>query len=375
MVGALFISVSANDSEWSVIGSSGTGTGEILQTESPIYEVLSPRFWQSDADKSSKLRQILDAAIVHGENVDHKNEQGWSGLTFASEFNDLKATKILLDDYKADVNSQENDLWTPLHFAAFHGHREMVELLVGTYDADVSILNHQDIGPVTFLRRKRLFELAERLTNKGMMDAFELQGQEACDSLMRVLHDSSCNPDAHASDDESSQTNWANFHNEMGWSPLHFCANAGDAASIRTLLLYYGADINARENDKWTPLMFAVFHGYVEAVNELLLHAPSSKLMTISSKGSEKADLSQRNNNDMTALDIARLRRGVAPDKEQEKFDTITAMLLKASENVPDRSYPENAHTGEEGNGFLQTAVQAVGTFFFGENSDSQQPL
>lgn len=41
-------------------------------------------------------------------------------------------------EFKADVNARNNDGWTPLHRAAYSGHLEIVKLLVVEFKADVN---------------------------------------------------------------------------------------------------------------------------------------------------------------------------------------------------------------------------------------------
>jgi len=132
----------------------------------------------------------------------------------------------------------------------------MIRLLVDTYGADTSLLNREGAGAATLLLRKGLFELAEKVTRKGLADAMEHSDPEAqCSSLMRVLQDSSGNPEYGS---EMPDTDYASRQNDAGWAPLHFCANAGEVHAIRELLRVYGADVNVLENDRWSPLMFAV---------------------------------------------------------------------------------------------------------------------
>ena len=75
----------------------------------------------------------------------------------------------------------------------------------------------------------------------------------------------------------------------------------------------------------------------------------------------------------MTALDLARLRRGVAEVESQERFDAITTLLIRFTEAptnfaINERVQP-NRQTDE--GGFLAS----VGTFFFGRQEMLPQLL
>ena len=52
--------------------------------------------------------------------------------------------------------------------------------------------------------------------------------------------------------------------------PLHKAAEEGNAEDIRRYLKV-GMDSNQRDDDSWTPLHYACFHGHLEVVNELLM--------------------------------------------------------------------------------------------------------
>jgi ankyrin repeat protein len=60
-----------------------------------------------------------------------------------------------------------------------------------------------------------------------------------------------------------------NAKDEDGWTPLSTAIHSGSADMVR-LLLQAGADPNVKDKDGWTPLMFAVTFGSVDMVKALL---------------------------------------------------------------------------------------------------------
>jgi ankyrin repeat protein len=97
--------------------------------------------------------------------------------------------------------------------------------------------------------------------------------------------------------------------NKTGWTPLHYAATKGQVDIIR-LLREHHAYIDAESPNKSTPLMLAAMYGTVEAVKFLI---------------EEGADVSLKNDQNLTALDFA--KQANRPD--------MTALLQKAMPPPP----------------------------------------
>ncbi|KAF1769150.1 hypothetical protein GCK72_000964 [Caenorhabditis remanei] len=69
--------------------------------------------------------------------------------------------------------------------------------------------------------------------------------------------------------------------------PLHKAAEEGNAEDIRRYLKV-GMDSNQRDDDSWTPLHYACFHGHLEVVNELLM-SPQMTAINAQNKGGATA--------------------------------------------------------------------------------------
>ena len=80
---------------------------------------------------------------------------------------------------------------------------------------------------------------------------------------------------------------------DRGWLPLHDACLEGDVEFARFILERYPNTVNctaAKENDQWTPLHMAAQNDCVDCIERLL---------------TKNADITIRNNVDMTALHIA----------------------------------------------------------------------
>ena len=81
-----------------------------------------------------------------------------------------------------------------------------------------------------------------------------------------------------------------------GWTPLHWAAYKGHVECVRLLLAAPGIDVNKADKNKkygWTPLIWAVVKGHVECVR-LLLAAPG-------------IDVNKADNNGVTPLKVAEI--------------------------------------------------------------------
>lgn len=71
-----------------------------------------------------------------------------------------------------------------------------------------------------------------------------------------------------------------NARDENGWTPLVEAAFGGHADTVQ-LLLEQGADVNVRDRAGWTPLMEAASKGHAEAVTILLAHGADVNAETL----------------------------------------------------------------------------------------------
>ncbi len=127
-----------------------------------------------------------------------------------------------------DVNAKADDEWTPLHEAAWHGHKEIVELLIAK-GADVNVKDGDGETPLGKAIRNEQTKIADLLRKRGSKTGEEVLAEE---SILGAV-------------------------------------NIGDIKLVEQHLAA-GADVNAKDSVRWTPLHHAAFEGYKE-VGELLI--------------------------------------------------------------------------------------------------------
>ena len=86
-----------------------------------------------------------------------------------------------------------------------------------------------------------------------------------------------------------------NAKDNDGWTPLVFACDNKASKEVIELLIAKGAKVNAKTNFRWTPLMFACANKAPKEVIELLKEAPFTALKADLAKSEqEKANLQQK---------------------------------------------------------------------------------
>ena len=141
------------------------------------------------------------------------------------------------------------------------------------YGADPSIADANGASPLIAAVRRGFHHVVDRL-RKVNADGLAAAGRDGLTALMiaarrndaeclRILLAPTDDPRALRNAPILTLDRWS----ATGFTALHYAALA-DAADAAAVLLYYGADVNARSVTKYTPLMWAAKHGqwYVAAV-------------------------------------------------------------------------------------------------------------
>ncbi len=91
-----------------------------------------------NASKRGNFEEAQEA-ITEGANVNYRDNNGHTPLTYAAMFNKLNTAKLLIEN-GADVNAKDSDNNTsPLSYAISRGNLELVKLLLDN-NADINIM-------------------------------------------------------------------------------------------------------------------------------------------------------------------------------------------------------------------------------------------
>ena len=235
----------------------------------PVAEAAKPEPPTAKAPDIS----ILDAAfggnieavkqhIAAGADVNAKYE-GWTPLHTAVEGGHKEIAELLIDN-GADVNAMDKDGRTPLHFASAKGHKEIAELLIAE-GADVNVIiqsgSFQEMTPLDMATDKNRTETEDLLRKHGGKTGEEL------DALFDAAKTGNVTDAKKAIADDLD----VNARDDEGMTPLLYAVWEGHREIVE-LLLANGADTSAKNPDGQTPLDLAIEYDDTEIIDLLRKH-------------------------------------------------------------------------------------------------------
>jgi Ankyrin repeats (3 copies)/Ankyrin repeats (many copies) len=166
---------------------------------------------------------------------------------------------------------------SPLYYAALCGFQDLVEYLIVKYPQHVNASGGWYVRPLVAALVGKHFQTAELLRHSGANPNVQ------CYVGNTPLHSAACYGDVEMVQELLDLEADVNVRNERDETPLYYTLQTAPAlrkipsfpillGNVAQLLLGRGADINARSNDGWTPLHFAVDCERIEVVRVLLEH-------------------------------------------------------------------------------------------------------
>jgi len=147
-----------------------------------------------------------------------------------------------------DVNAKADDEWTPLHEAAWHGHKEIVELLIAK-GADVNVKDGDGETPLGKAIRNEQTKIADLLRKRGSKTGEEVLAEESILGAVNI-------GDIKLVEQHLAAGADVNAKDSVRWTPLHHAAFEG-YKEVAELLIAKGADVNATADTGATPLGLA----------------------------------------------------------------------------------------------------------------------
>ncbi|KAJ5160851.1 Pfs NACHT and Ankyrin domain protein [Penicillium canariense] len=232
----------------------------------------TPLSWAAENGHEAIVKQLL----ARDADIDVEDNDGRTPLSWAAKNGHEAVAKLLLDTGKADVDAKDNDGRTPLLWAA-RSNQYLAEKSLGP---NPNILQSGEARRSHDLRdyQMQLMLLAQQNERRLIARREEYEamvklasGREATGKLLLDTGKA----DINAKDND-------------GQTPLLYAAASGHEAMVKLLLARDGADVNAKDSSGRTPLIWAAANGR-EAVAKLLLDTG-------------KADIDAKDNDDQTPL-------------------------------------------------------------------------
>ena len=196
-----------------------------------------------------------------------KGNGGWSLLHSACKGGSVSLVQTLIQEHKADVNARDDQNNTPLHVAASMGKEEVALSLISDFGCDPNIkgyvgrsLLHSACkgGSVslvqTLIREHKADVSASDDQNNTPLHLAAYSGED--DVTLMLIKEFGCDPNVRSGNLDR---------------PLIICASQECSISlVRTLILEYNADANARDKLSYTPLNLSAYAGNVDVTLALL---------------------------------------------------------------------------------------------------------
>ncbi|KAJ4266058.1 hypothetical protein NW762_004031 [Fusarium torreyae] len=243
-----------------------------------------------------------------GSSLDVRNKEGYTPLAVAVSKGNKDAAKCLIEQ-GAKVNIFDPKYGSILHLATSNGDLDLVKLLLESgADPEMVDLEYGESLVYTAIGIQdstKLYKMMRHLVEEAKVSVDKLGGKLGY-PIIRAAHMTRTSPDAgvrmlkflirhkarlSVTDDQGRRAahficastsqdaikallgggEQMNESDKFGRLPLHFAAPNPDPTCFNYILEEFnGADVNIRDQDRWTPLMWAVRSGSIATVEKLL---------------------------------------------------------------------------------------------------------
>ena len=251
----------------------------------------------------SNNMKILELIINKGvENINEKDESGYSALHQSVMKNNYEATKLLLNQKFIDYNQwTRKEKMTPLHICCQNGFFDIFQLLVSMYNIqlntfsvngmtplhsaiendfteivaillkdlliDINTINDIGDSPIHTAVKNRNCEIVKMLIEKEV----EINVQNA--ELLGPIHISLFLDDTPTFNEIIKSKHIEVNSKGSGWTPLHIVCKTGNINILKALLSQKGINLNptgGNDIDGELPIHIAIKYNHDQIVQELL---------------------------------------------------------------------------------------------------------
>ncbi|WP_353270579.1 ankyrin repeat domain-containing protein [Wolbachia endosymbiont (group A) of Hedychridium roseum] len=204
------------------------------------------------AAQYGNLSKVEDL-VSQGASLSAKYSDGRTLMHCAAYGGELNVVKYLVVGEKSSLKIKDNSGRTPLHYAAYNGKLDIVKYFIDEEKIDVNIKDHGGWAPLYYA------------SCGGYSNVINYLGKIHNSDLISNLQGNSTSL-------EIPNSNNIEVQDELGRTPLHLAAKAGDLSKINLLCDDYNANIEAQDNFGYTPIFFATQSGKLNVVSLVLYY-------------------------------------------------------------------------------------------------------
>jgi len=209
-----------------------------------------------------KVQYIISKPHI---NINHRDHQGRSAIFVAAERGHHKVVDVLVRN-RAKVDNQTNAGWSPLHAATFHGHVLCIDMLLEA-GADINKRDQHNCTALTLAAsspKLYLVDLVSRSDRRRRrhLRAAAFQKQMKIEAKLQKKKDAEQKSGAAA---ENTQLGFSDPYTMWKYYP-----NRIELLVMNALLKKRNITIDARDDTKRTPLIYAARYGRIYAASRLL---------------------------------------------------------------------------------------------------------
>jgi len=224
----------------------------------PKLPYLAAWAWVHDVDRPWARKAIDDLP-------EHPPPPKATALYHAASCGFSVVANYLIVTHAEDLNANCGYHGTPLHAALYEGHLEVVDLLLN-HGADIDQRDNGNQTPLVAAYDCKNVEAMRLLLKHGAA------ADVRYDSFGLISHDASYRGHVAVMELLLQHNADVNAGDEDNWTPLFWASSVGGRVNVVQLLLERGADINAQSTDGATSLSQASLRGHLDVVRVLLEH-------------------------------------------------------------------------------------------------------
>ena len=110
--------------------------------------------------QDTTIALLVDQYKIDLNTVDN---DGWNALHYAAKKGHNTTIKLLVDQYKMDLNAVDKESWNALHFAARYGQDTTITLLLEQYKMDINAVDNKGHTALYYAQQKGHDKAVQRL--------------------------------------------------------------------------------------------------------------------------------------------------------------------------------------------------------------------